>query len=87
MMHVRPDLVDVTQFSRNVPDSLADNEFVRFGGSVSFGWLSNDFGPEGHIGDPRGATAELGAKQFDLAVDILGTAMAEIAAFRFPRTD
>ena len=28
---------------------------VRFGGRVSFGWLSNDFFPEGYIGDPTAA--------------------------------
>jgi len=84
MLHVRPDLVDTTQFSRNVPEALAQNSFVRFGGSVSFGWLSNDFGADGHIGDPRGASAELGAKQFDAAIEVLGKAMGEIARFSLP---
>ena len=84
MLHVRPDLVDTTTFRRNVPESLAQNSFVRFGGSVSFGWMSNDFGPDGHIGDPRGASAELGARQFDAAVEALGKAMGEVAAFSFP---
>ena len=40
--------------TRNVPERLAENRHVRFGGSVAFGWLSNDFGPDGHIGDPTG---------------------------------
>jgi creatinine amidohydrolase len=84
MMHLRPDLVDATKFTRNVPASLADNELVRFGGAVSFGWSSDDFGPHGHIGDPRGASAALGAVAFDRTVEVLGRAMAEIAAFAFP---
>ena len=54
---------------------------------MSFGWLSNDFGPSGHIGDPRGASAEIGAKHFDAAIDVLGTAMGEIAKFSFPLTE
>jgi creatinine amidohydrolase len=87
MLHVRPDLVDLTKLSRRVPESLAENRFVRFGGSVSFGWLSDDFGPDGHIGDPRGANAELGKQQFDAAVDVLGAAMGEIARFSFPLVD
>ena len=87
MLHVRPDLVDISKFTRNVPESLATNEHVRFGGSVAFGWLSNDFGPDGHIGDPRGATAELGARQFDAAITMLGTAMGEIARFTLPMTE
>ena len=87
MMHVRPDLVDETKFFRNVPESLAANTYVRFGGSVSFGWLSNDFGPSGHIGDPRGANAELGRQNFDAAVAGLGVAMGEISKFSFPLTE
>ena len=58
MLHLQPDLVDLDAGFRNVPEPLATAEHVRFGGDVSFGWLSNDFGPSGHIGDPTGATAE-----------------------------
>lgn len=87
MLHLRPDLVDVTQLSRRVPASLAENRYVKFGGPVSFGWLSDDFGPDGHIGDPRGASAELGKQQFDAAVDALGAAMGEISRFAFPLVD
>jgi beta-ureidopropionase / N-carbamoyl-L-amino-acid hydrolase len=50
----------MTTATRNVPESLAANRYVRFGGAVGFGWLSNDFGPDGHIGDPTTATAERG---------------------------
>jgi hypothetical protein len=35
---------------------------------VSFGWTSDDFGPDGHIGDPTGATAEHGKAVFEAAV-------------------
>ena len=58
---------------------------MRFGGRVSFGWLSNDFGPEGHIGDPTAATAELGKTLFEGAVASFGDALAEVAAFEFQR--
>ena len=37
---------------RQVPEHLAGNRYVRFGGPVSFGWLSDDFGDDGVIGDP-----------------------------------
>ena len=56
---------------------------MKFGGSVQFGWLSNDFGPDGHIGDPTGATAELGKELFDGAVDFLCDQLREIASFDF----
>lgn len=82
MLHLRPDLVDMSKAVRAVPEHLADNEMVRFGGSVQFGWLSNDFGDHGHIGDPTTATAGDGARLFDGAVDAFVSALVEIAAFR-----
>jgi len=85
MLHLRPDLVDMSLAVRRVPEGLAKNEQVKFGGRVAFGWLSNDFFPEGHIGDPTGASAELGASMFASAVDSLGTAMKEISRFDFGR--
>jgi creatinine amidohydrolase len=64
---------------------LATNEQVKFGGRVAFGWLSNDFFPEGHIGDPTGASDDLGARMFSGAVESLGVAMKEISRFDFGR--
>jgi creatinine amidohydrolase len=83
MLHLAPDLVDMSTASRNVPEQLAANEHVRFGGPVGFGWLSNDFGPDGHIGDPTAASAERGEVLFNGAVDAFCSALAEIAAFEF----
>ncbi len=84
MLHLRPESVDLSVATRNVPAWLAGNQHVRFGGRVSFGWLSNDFGPDGHIGDPTAATAERGKKLFEGAVRGLGEALTEVAAFRLP---
>ena len=86
MLHLAPELVDMSVATRNVPEHLADNQHVKFGGSVAFGWLSNDFGPDGHIGDPVPATAELGKTLFDGAVATFGDALGEIAAFELPLT-
>ncbi|MGA1052972.1 MAG: creatininase family protein [Ilumatobacteraceae bacterium] len=84
-MHLRPDLVDLSKAERKVPEALADNRFVKFGGSVMFGWLSNDFDPDGYIGDPTGATAELGEELFEANVAHLCDQLAEIKTFDFGR--
>ncbi len=85
MLHLRPDLVDMSTVERRVPEKLAANQWVRFGGRVSFGWLSNDFHPDGYIGDPTVATAERGKRLFEGAVSGLVEALHEIAAFDFGR--
>jgi creatinine amidohydrolase len=85
MLHLKPELVDMSLAVRRVPEALADNEHVRFGGKVAFGWLSNDFYPDGHIGDPTGATAEIGKRMFDSAIDSLCGALKEISRFDFGR--
>mgnify|MGYP006208583421 CR=1 FL=1 len=85
MLHLRPELVDMSLAVRRVPEKLAENDQVRFGGRVAFGWLSNDFFPEGHIGDPTGATAELGAQMVRSATASLGGALREISRFDFGR--
>jgi creatinine amidohydrolase len=84
MLHLAPELVDMGAATRNVPDQLADNTYVRFGGTVGFGWLSDDFGPDGHIGDPTAATAERGAVLFEAAVAAFGDALGEISEFSLP---
>jgi creatinine amidohydrolase len=84
-MHLRPGEVDLSRAERKVPERLAANKHVKFGGSVAFGWLSNDFDPDGYIGDPTGATAELGCQLFDHAVSALVEALAEVKAFDFGR--
>ncbi len=86
MLHLRPELCDLSSGFRNVPAGLATNQYVRFGGQVSFGWLSNDFGPSGHIGDPTGATAERGKDLFEAAVRAFRESLREISQFDFGRS-
>jgi creatinine amidohydrolase len=84
MLHLRPELVDMGKAARALPEGLAANEHVRFGGTVAFGWLSDDLHPSGVIGDPTLATAQLGARLVDDMVRQLGDELAEVAAFEFP---
>lgn len=89
LMAVRPDLVDVSKAVRAVPTKLADNKHVRFGGSVTFGWLSSDFEPEpapgelpiGVIGDGRGASVELGHALWEQVSQNMHEAFGEIAVW------
>jgi creatinine amidohydrolase len=83
MLHLAPDLVDLSAVQRQVPEHLAANRYVRFGGPVTFGWLSDDFGGGGVIGDPTAATAERGGQLFAGAVDAFCAALGEIARFEF----
>jgi creatinine amidohydrolase len=84
-MHLRPHLVDLSKAERKVPEALDANRYVKFGGPVMFGWLSNDFDPDGYIGDPTGASAELGKELFEANVAHLGEQLAEISTFDFGR--
>jgi len=81
MLHLRPDLVKMELATRAVPEQLTSYEHVGFGKSVSFGWLSDDFGTGGVLGDPRGATAEQGKAAFEAAIEHGTAAMREIARF------
>lgn len=81
MLHLRPDLVKMDLAVRRVPEHLTGYELIGFGKPVSFGWLSDDFGPDGHIGDPTGATAEHGKAVFEAAVTRLAAVIAEAHRF------
>ena len=82
MLHLHPELVDMSLAVRDIPEHLASNRHVRFGGSVAFGWLSNDFGDHGHIGDPTAATAEHGRVLVGGAIESFVDVLREVAAFR-----
>jgi creatinine amidohydrolase len=84
LLYLYPELVRMEHAARSVPESLAGNRHVRFGGSVTFGWSSRDLGTSGVIGDPRGATPEQGKEHFEAALAFLVEAFAEIAAFELP---
>lgn len=83
MLHLRPDHVDMSQAQRNVPEWMTERDHVKFGGSVQFGWLSNDFGEAGHIGDPTGATAEQGERLFEDSVSFILDQLGDIVTFDF----
>ncbi|MHA6619764.1 creatininase family protein [Pseudonocardia sp. DLS-67] len=81
MLHLRPDLVHMEHARRNVPEGLRSFEHIGFGKPVSFGWTSADFGPDGHVGDPTGASAEHGKMIFEGAVGRLAEVIVEAHRF------
>jgi creatinine amidohydrolase len=82
VMHLRPDLVDLSAVENWAPRHFADYEYIRFnGGPVSFGWLSDDFGTPGVIGDPRHASGAFGAALWEASVGQAAASLAEIARF------
>lgn len=90
LLHIRPDLVDMKLAIRAVPEHLAENRHVKWGGPVSFGWLSSDFEPEpdpgaypvGVIGDPTRASASHGAVLWEKVLSDLVGACREIRSWR-----
>lgn len=83
ILHIRPDLVDTSLAERNVPAHIAEADYIGFHSKpVSFGWLSNDFGPSGVVGDPTRANAADGAALFEAAVAQAAAALDEISRFR-----
>lgn len=82
VMHMRPDLVDLARAERWVPEHIADFTHIGFNAMpVSFGWLSNDFGTPGVVGDPTQATAAFGARLYDASVAQAVASLHEIARF------
>ena len=81
MLHLRPDLVRMDLARPNVPMALREFRHIGFGKPVSFGWTSDDFGPDGHIGDPTGATAEHGKRFVETAVPHLAEMIVEAHRF------
>jgi creatinine amidohydrolase len=83
MLHLRPELVDLSLAKRTVPAHLAEYRRIGFHSTpVTFGWLSDDFDASGVIGDPTGATAAHGAALFEHAVEESTMSLEEIARFQ-----
>lgn len=84
LLHLRPDLVRTDRYVSNVPRWLNERPHVRFGGGAGFGWVSDDFGPTGVIGDATLADADTGKVLFEQSVAYLGDVLADVATFDFP---
>ena len=83
VLHLRPELVGMELAAPHVPAKLKGYGRIGFGRAGRIGWLANDFGPSGVIGDPTRATAAQGASLFAAMVQGIGESLGEVARFSF----
>lgn len=85
MMALAPAAVQVEKMAGDVPRFLADFSLVGpTRGTVTSAWLAEDLGANGVIGNPAGATAELGRLAVAGAIGFLTAVFAEVARFEYP---
>ncbi len=86
IMHLAPRARGCVDLRRDRPRAhrrLPAHRFQRQ--AVTFGWLSNDFGPTGVLGDPTGANAAHGAELFEDSVSFVVEALEESQDSTTPR--
>jgi len=83
MLHLRPDLVVM---ERAAPGSLRHPEGLPPNGSAPWAWMTADLSSNGVIGDPRIASAALGARLVERAVAGLAALLDSMAAAVWPPT-
>jgi creatinine amidohydrolase len=84
MLHLRPDLVKLHNAERSavaMPQSLLPD------GPAPWAWMTSDLNPNGVIGDPTLASAELGRRLIEKAAAGLVTLIGRIAAAPWPRQE
>lgn len=84
VLHIRPDLVDMSRAERSVPSWVNRYEHLGITGGAEFAWLSDDLSPIGVVGDPTLATSDQGQEHFAAAVAHIAQAIAEASRFSFP---
>jgi creatinine amidohydrolase len=78
-----PELVDRSSYAVNYIANLADERPLRpENAPATFAWLTRDIAPDGVMGDPRGATADRGARWIEAAAAQLAEAL--LAMFHYP---
>jgi creatinine amidohydrolase len=86
VLHLRPDLVDMSRAERSVPSWVNECGRLGFTGGTEFAWLSDDLSPTGVAGDPTLATSDKGEEHFAAAVAHIAQAVAEVSTFSFPKS-
>ncbi len=79
MLHLTPDFVQHPLPKAHYPDFNSKNFNLTFPPQV--GWLTRDWSPEGHFGDPQAATAEDGKNWLEEYTMRLAHLIAEASTF------
>lgn len=82
MLHLTPELVKSPLPAAHYPALVSDHFNLTFPPQV--GWLTRDWSPLGHFGDPQAATAEDGAVWFEQGAQRLAEIIAEASTFEVP---
>lgn len=88
MLHLRPDLVDMTQAKHFVSlgqEMATDYELLSPEGRCGFGWQAQDLNPWGVCGNAAAADADRGAQIARHMVDTFVALIAEVARFPLDR--
>jgi len=83
MLHVRPDLVDMSLAQDFVPasrDVAQNNTHLRLLGPMVTGWVARDLHPSGAAGNAAAATLTAGAQIFDHCTTDYAAFLDETAA-------
>jgi creatinine amidohydrolase len=88
MLHLHPDLVDMSKAGNFVPLSVQierESKMLTPEGAVSFGWAAQDLHPSGACGDASRATADLGEVTVGRAAERLITLIDEVSRYPLER--
>ena len=86
LLDLAPGLVrtDRTKRLGEYPRYPQDVRHIELRGEVTYAWLAEDISTAGNMGDPGGATPELGREIRTLIVARLAEVLAEMATFEMP---
>ena len=88
MLRFAPDLVRTAAAQAFVPDSLAfeqDFTWLRAARPAGFGWMAQDLGPQGAMGDASAADAARGDAAADYGATAFVELLGDVAAFDLAR--
>jgi creatinine amidohydrolase len=83
LLSATPELVHPSEYTSNYIAEIANPDLLLpENGPATFSWLTRDIAPSGVMGDPRGATAENGARWIEEAATRVATALEAMLNFK-----